>query len=89
MLLSRADTRFAPLGLPFVYFFSQLPRLAHYGQILTPSLRKDITHGAGDSLKTLATANLRRFHNIVEYEVAFVERIVRPRELDRAASVSF
>src|SRR5262249_35994357 len=56
---------------------------------LNPSLRKDITHRMSDCFQTLASADLSRFQDVIKYEVAFVERIVRPGELDRAAAVTF
>ena len=52
-----------------------------------PSLRKNIAHGAGDGLKTLARADRRRFHDVVKDEVALIKRIVRPGELNRPAAV--
>ncbi len=52
-----------------------------------PSLRKNIAHGAGDGLKTLARADRRHFHDVVKDEVPLIERIVRSRELNRPAAV--
>src|SRR5262249_17190049 len=56
---------------------------------LNPSLRKDIAHRMSDCFETLASADLSPFQDVIKYEVAFVERIVRPGELDRAAAVTF
>src|SRR5215467_13484906 len=54
-----------------------------------PSLRENITHRACDGFKTLAGADLSRLQNVIKYEVAFVEGILRPSELNRATPVSF
>ena len=43
-----------------------------------PSLRKNIAHGAGDGLKTLARADRRCFHDVVKDEVPLIKRIVVP-----------
>ena len=51
-----------------------------------PSLREDIAHGAGDGLKTLASADRRHFHNVVKDEVPLVERIARSRSTEPARS---
>jgi len=50
---------------------------------LNPSFRKDIAQRAGDGFKTLAIADRRCFQNVVKDEVAFIERIVRPSELNQ------
>ena len=52
-----------------------------------PALRKNIAHGAGDGLKTLARADRRCFHDVVKDEVALIERIVRSGKLNRPAAV--
>ena len=52
-----------------------------------PSLRKDVPHGAGEGLETLARAGSRQVDDVVEDQVPFVERVVRPRELNRATPV--
>src|SRR6266550_7305613 len=54
---------------------------------MNPSLRKDITHGTGDGLKTLASADRRHVHNIVKDEVALIKSIIRSGELNRPAAV--
>ena len=51
-----------------------------------PSLRKDITHGTSDGFKTLAIADLRRFHNVIKDEVALIKSVVRSGELEPARS---
>ena len=52
-----------------------------------PALREDVPHGAGEGLETLARAGGGQVDDVVEDEVPLVERVVRPRELDRAAAV--
>ena len=52
-----------------------------------PSLRKNVAHGAGDGLKTLARADRRYFHDVVKDEVPLVERVVRSRKLNWPAAV--
>src|ERR1043166_6703814 len=56
---------------------------------LNPSLRKDVTHRARDGFKTLASADRGCFQHVVKHEVAFIERILSPAELNRTAPVSF
>ena len=52
-----------------------------------PSLREDIAHGTGEGLKPLARAGSRQIDDVVEDQVPLVERVVRPREWNRAAPV--
>ena len=52
-----------------------------------PALREDIPHRSCDGLKTLAWAGILQIDDGVEEQMAFVERVVCPRELDRAAPV--
>ena len=52
-----------------------------------PPLREDVPHGAGDGLVALARTHRRGIDDVVEHEMPLVERIARPRELDRAAPV--
>src|SRR5262249_41102056 len=54
-----------------------------------PSLRENVTHRACDRFKTLASADRGCSQDVVEYQMPFVQRILRPSELDRAAPVSF
>src|SRR5262245_57340014 len=52
-----------------------------------PSLRKDITHRAGEGFKTLARADLRSVYHVVKHHVSLIERLVRSSELNRPAAV--
>ena len=52
-----------------------------------PALREDVPHGVGEGLKTLARPRILQINDGVEGKMAFVERVVRPRELDRAGRV--
>ena len=62
--------------------------LALIGLLRTqPSLREDVAHGAGCGLETLASADGRRFPDVIEEEVPFVQRIGRSGEPDGAATV--
>src|SRR6266481_4725811 len=54
---------------------------------LYPSLRQDIPHGTCDSLKTLTRAGSLQIDDIVEHKVAFIQRVLRPRQLNQAASI--
>src|SRR5262249_48592229 len=54
---------------------------------LDPSLREDIAHGAGEGLKTLASADRRHFHNVVKDEVPLVQCVGISSQLDRAAAI--
>ena len=52
-----------------------------------PSLREDVAYRPGQRLESLAGPRGARRHDVVEDEVALVERIVGPREGDLAAAV--
>ena len=52
-----------------------------------PPLRKNVPHSAGSGLVALARTERRGIDHVVEHEVPLVERIARPRELDRATPV--
>ena len=52
-----------------------------------PSLRQNIAHGTGDSLKALAWAGGHQFDDVVENEMPFIERVIRSRERNRPAAV--
>jgi hypothetical protein len=52
-----------------------------------PALRQDIPHRACEGLKTLARTGILQTDDGVEKEMAFVQCIVRPGHLDRAAPV--
>ena len=54
---------------------------------LHPALRQDIPHGVRHRLKTLTGAGHRQLDDVVEDEMAFIERIVRAREPNRATAV--
>ena len=62
--------------------------LALVGRLgMHPSLRQNIAHGAGDSLKALAWAGGHQFDDVVEDEMPFIERVIRSRERNRPAAV--
>ncbi len=52
-----------------------------------PSLREDVAHRPGQGLESLARPRSAGRHDVVEDEVALVERIVGPQEGDLAAAV--
>ena len=52
-----------------------------------PALREDIPHGAGGASKRSPAVPPRRVDDVVEQQMAFVERVGGARELDRAAAV--
>ena len=52
-----------------------------------PACREDIPDGACEGLKTLARTRSLQIDSIVEDQMAFVERVVRSRKLDRARRV--
>ena len=47
---------------------------------LHPALRQDIPHGVSHRLKTLACASSGQLDDVVEDEMAFIERVVRTRD---------
>ena len=52
-----------------------------------PSLREDVPHGAGEGLKPVAWRCRAYVDRIVKEEMTFIQRVVGPLELNRAASV--
>ena len=54
---------------------------------LHPSLRQDIAHGAGNSLKALPWAGGYQFDDVVENEMPFIKRVIRSRERNRPTAV--
>ena len=52
-----------------------------------PSLREHVAHGTRCGLETLASTDGRQFPDVIEEEVAFVQRIGRSGEPDGAATV--
>src|SRR4030095_6963310 len=52
-----------------------------------PSLREDVAQRASGGLVALSRAGRRRIDDLVEEEVALVERVVRSRELDGTTPV--
>src|SRR5262245_23167144 len=52
-----------------------------------PSLRRDVTHGTGESLVALARAASFQGHDVIEYEMPFVECMVSPLKWNGTAPV--
>ncbi len=52
-----------------------------------PALREDVPHGAGEGLEPFAWPDSGRFDDVVEDQVPLVKGVVRPCELDWAATV--
>src|SRR5439155_27368703 len=66
---------------------SRLRRASPRDRPACSPLRQDIPHGVSDGLVALPRAYRSRIDDVVEHEVAFVERIARPGELHRAAPI--